>query len=178
MDITEKTKALRAEAWQALLATPAYRAFKGLDDAVKAMTGESIAPIDLVAIDKLRVVAARNRIVKTMTGIRITQGDVAARVLKRNGEPLPIGRWLEKCVEDGVNIKGDDPLPNFRSTVSRDKRFYAMTRNNMYFWWLTGEPLPSGWNDPADPDLLDESAGSSVHSSRKGGEGHESPATT
>ena len=35
MDIIDKTKALRAEAWQALAAIPEYRAYKGLDDAVR-----------------------------------------------------------------------------------------------------------------------------------------------
>ena len=96
--------------------------------------------------------------------------------VKLAGEPLPVGRWLEKCITDGINIKGDDPLPNFRSTVSRDKRFYNFVRNGMYFWWLTNVELPEKWKKAEGLDLLDQPSAFSV-SNQEGGDGR-APATT
>ena len=142
MDIINKTKLLRDEAWQAVLASADYRAYKSLDDALKTMTGEESMVLRLDGLPSPRNVNAG--VVKNKLSARITQGDVAARVLKGHGKPLPIGRWLEKSVADGINIKGEDPLANFRSTVSRDKRFYALVRNSMYFWWFTDVGLPIG----------------------------------
>ena len=102
---------------------------------------------------------------------RVTQGDVAFSVLVRNKEPLPIGRWLEKCINAGIGIGGDDPLPNFRSTASRDKRFYSFVRNNMYFWWLTGVELPESWKEATDPNLPGLSVASDSND-QEGGDGH------
>lgn len=169
MNIIDKTKALRNEAWQAVLASPAYRAFKGLDDAVKAMTGEETV---VLAVSGLPTPQFPNHRAKSKPlSARLTQGDVAARVLKTNGEPLPIGRWLEKSIADGINIKGDDPLSNFRSTVSRDKRFYAIKRNNMYFWWFNDVDLPEGWKAATDPDLPGLSVAADSND-QEGGDGH------
>ena len=169
MDFIEKTKALRDEAWQAVLETSAYTAFKSLDDAVQKMTGKT--SVVLVVNDLPTPARPPKNILQTLQGKRITQADVAERVLRRNGEPLPIGRWLEASVKDGINIKGPDPLPNFRSTVSRDKRFYNFTRNNMYFWWLDGVELPESWKEAAEPNLLDQSAASDS-SNQEGGDDH------
>lgn len=169
MDITDKTKALRSEAWQAVLATPAYRAFKGLDDAVKAMTGEAFEPKP--HFNGLGDALGGHGAARIRVSKRITQADIAERVLKACGEPLPIGRWLEKCIKDGIGVKGDDPLPNFRSTASRDKRFYNFTRNNMYFWWLKGVELPEGWKAAMDPDLPGLSVAADSNN-QEGGDGH------
>ena len=169
MSIIDKTKALRDEAWQDVVASAAYRAFKGLDAAVKAMTGEEsvLLGVNGPAGPRFNNLSNKNKPAAT----RITQGDVAARVLKANGQPLPIGRWLEKSVAGGINIKGDDPLPNFRSTVSRDKRFHSIKRNNMYFWWFTDIDLPESWKEATDPSLPGFSAASDSDS-QEGGDGH------
>lgn len=169
MSIIDKTKALRSEAWDAVLASAAYKAFKGLDDAVKAMSGEDASSPPFK--NYLTVAVARNPAARKLLTKRITQGDVAERVLRNYGEPLPIGRWLEKCIEAGIGVKGEDPLANFRSTASRDKRFYPLTRNNMYFWWLDGVELPEGWKEAADPDLPGLSAASDSDN-QEGGDGH------
>jgi hypothetical protein len=163
MDIIEKTKHLRDEAWQAVITTPAYKAYKSLDDAVNAMAG-SQSQVVITAPSKPRF---RTR--------RITNGDVAERVLRRSGEPLPIGRWLEAALQDGASVKGDDPLANFRSTVSRDQRFYSLMRNNMYFWWLKSVDLPEGFMP--EPEETSDLLGSGSSASEKGGDGH-APATT
>ncbi len=78
---------------------------------------------------------------------------------------------------DRAEIGGNDPVNNFRSTVSKDKRFQPYKRNNMHFWWLTGEQLPSSWIEAAGPDLLAEPAASTVRSSQEGGGGHEADNT-
>lgn len=169
MSMTDKTIALRSEAWQAVLATPAYRAFKGFDDAVKALTGEAVEP--LPKFNALGAALATNGAARIRVSKRITQADVAERVLRKAGEPLPIGRWLEKCVEDGIGIKGEDPLANFRSTASRNARFYNFTRNNMYFWWLAGVELPEGWKEATDPDLPGLSV-TADSNNQEGGDGH------
>ena len=168
MDIIDKTKALRAEAWQALAAIPEYRAYKGLDDAVRAMTGEQPAAANTSIALPLVV---KHRPVKSLPVKRVTQADVAARVLKQHGEPLPIGRWLEKSLEQGIGIKGEDPLPNFRSMVSRNPRFRNFVQNNMYFWWLDGVELPGSWKEATDPSLPGLSAASDSID-QGGGGGH------
>lgn len=168
MDIIDKTKALRAEAWQAVVARSEYKAFKGLDDAVRAMTGDSDATVGMVVTrDRPRPVKAQPR----APVARVTQADVAAMVLRRHGEPLPVGRWLEQSIEQGIDIKGDDPLPNFRSMVSRNPRFRNFVRNNMYFWWFSDADLPESWKEATDPDLPGLSAASDSYN-QEGGDSH------
>jgi hypothetical protein len=162
MDILSKTKALRDEAWQAVESSAAYKAFKGLDDAVKAMSGESVDTAPQVAR------APRKRSANGTK--RVSQADVAEKVLHEVGEPLPVGRWLEACVNKGLIIGGSDPLGNFRSMASRDDRFYNFTRNNMYFWWLTGVDLPEAFMP--EPEDNSDLWGSGNNTSQKGGDGH------
>lgn len=168
MDIIDKTKALRAEAWQAVVARPEYKAFKGLDDAVRAMTGDADVTVGTgVTQFKPRPVKASPK----APVARVTQADVAATVLRLHGEPLSVGRWLEQSIERGIVIKGDDPLPNFRSMVSRNPRFHNFVRNNMYFWWFSDVELPEGWKEAVDPDLPGLSTASDSND-QEGGDGH------
>ena len=175
MSALEKTTALRTELWNDVLKTDAYRAFTALDNAVVAMGGDRANRLILATLtvkpalgyaNAQDVAAVKRRKVK-----RITQSQIAERVLKRAGEPLPVGRWLAACIADGINIKGGDPLPNFRSTVSRSKLFYSFSRNNMFFWWFTGVDLPENWKKAEGPDLLDQSSAFSV-SNQEGGGGY------
>lgn len=175
MSALEKTMALRAELWNDVLKTDAYRAFTALDSAVIAMGGpkanQALFAMPVVAVAAAFGNPARAHSPQKRKTKRITQSQIAERVLKQAGEPLPVGRWLEKCIADAINIKGDDPLPNFRSTVSRDKRFYNFVRNGMYFWWLEGVELPEKWKMAEGLDLLDQPSAVSF-SSQEGGDGH------
>lgn len=174
----DSTKAVRDAAWRDVQKSPAYLAFKALDDAVAAMGGERIVASVRAIEDRPRAsFRTFANIVPNMPVTRPSQGGGAEAALRAKGEPLPIGRLLEAAIEHGAIIGGDKPLANFRSTVSKDPRFYSLMRNNMYFWWLRDVPLPPKWNEATDPDLLDGSVASSVHSNKEGGDGH-GPATT
>jgi hypothetical protein len=181
MDSTwlEKARDLRQQAYDALQASPAYIAFKTFDDAVVSLGGtpllsssEHAEPVKAAATRVFEALVKRS-----VDGRKMSHGDAAELVLRQHKEPLPIGRLMEAVTKKGVDIGGNDPLNNFRSTVSKDARFRSCKRNNTYFWWLTNDPLPPTWNEAADPDLLTESAVSSEPSSEKGGDG-DAPATT
>jgi hypothetical protein len=184
MTIIEKAKAIRSEALAAWIASPDFAAFKASDDFVVALGGESVMPAGLQDSPKVNgldsprmreigaAAARRLEIHIASKQQRITQADAAEAALRDKGEPLPVGRFMEAAEAKGASFAGKNPLANFRSAVSKDERFYSFARNNMYFWWFKGEPLPLGWNETADPDLLAESAASSVLSSQEGGDAH------
>ncbi|MHA0316996.1 hypothetical protein ACXY7D_03425 [Sphingomonas melonis] len=176
----EKARAVRQEAYEALLASQPYAAFKAFDDAVVALGGSPLFETPDPS-SSLRATASRvlDAVVKRAgEGRKLPQADAAEIALRQQREPMPIGRLMEAAIERGAEIGGNDPLNNFRSTMSKDKRFRPCRRNNMYFWWLTGEPLPPSWNEP-EPDDLESliGPGSSVSTNQEGGDGH-APATT
>ena len=169
MSMLLKIVALRDEAWINVESSENYKAWKGLNDAVLALNVTAVASEALASgrVEAVVTEISKPKIKRKMR--RVTQSDVAESVLKSEGEPLPVGRWLEKSIARGINIKGDDPLPNFRSTVSREKRFYNFVRNGMYFWWLEGVELPENWKMAEGRDLLDQPSAVSF-SSQEGGE--------
>lgn len=177
--LVERASALRQEAWEAVKASSQYAQFKALDDAVAAMGGQSLLrkaadsePSTMTATRRVMGVAQVAEIKKP------SQGDAAATALRRGGMPLPIGRLMEAALEAGAEIGGNDPLANFRSSLSKDARFQSFRRNNMYFWWFAGEPLPLAFQSETEPDDFSDLLGSaSSSSSEKGGDGHD-PATT
>jgi hypothetical protein len=168
-DVNRKLQALRDDAWQAVLSSVEYREFKVLDDVVKQMgevvVGQAkIATSREVSLQLSGTATAASKPVK-----RVTQIDVAKSVLRRHGEPLTINEWLSKSLAQGIGIKGSQPLPNFRSTVSRSDLFYNFTLDRIFYWWLTGVDLPEKWKKATEPDLLSQSA-AFVHDSQEGGE--------
>ena len=172
----EKTVLLREEALEQLAASPMYAAFKALDDAVMRMGG---VPKLLFEMNEIGVIARQvfERAAKAPPpeNGRRRHGDAAELALRSGREPLTIGRLMEAAAEHGAEIGGNDPLNNFRSTVSKDARFRSLRRNNMYFWWLTDSPTPNSFNELAGPDLLAEPASSPTD--QEGGDEH-GPATT
>lgn len=181
MSLLEKAKAIRAEAWKELMSSPQFAAFKASDDFVLALGGGTAMPSAFGTAPSKANGAASPTILEVLLQRkkeeqaaikRITQADAAEAALREKGEPLPVGRFMEAAEAKGARFSGKDALANFRSAISKDTRFYSFSRNNMYFWWFTGEALPPGWNETADPDLLAGSAASSAHSSQKGGEAH------
>jgi len=165
----EKARDLRQQAYEALQATQAYAAFKAFDDAVVGLGGAPFFEVSPHA-QPIKVSAARalDAAVKRSTDTRkLSQGDAAELVLMQHQEPLQISQLMQEVQNKGAEIGGTDPLNNFRSTVSKDARFRTCKRNNMYFWWLAGQPFPPQWNEPTDPDLLTASVGSSLHSDQE-----------
>jgi len=165
--ILDKTIALRREAWEQVKATPAYAAYRAIDNAVVALGGDSALLSGALKPGSIYAPPSPPK--------RISQTDAAASALREGGMPLPIGRFMEAAIEKGADVGGANPINNFRSALSKDPRFEAVKRNGMYFWWFAGEPLPLRFQDQhketADPDLLAESAASSS-SSQEGGESH------
>lgn len=174
----DKATELREDAWREVQTSPSFLAFKALDDAVAMMGGErKIAP-DAPRADAPRPsVGTFSPVKRGRTMKKSSQSDVAVGVLKGSGEPLPIGRLMEASLAWGATIGGANPLANFRSALSKDKRFISFKRNNMYFWWIDGWPLPPKWNEA--PDLLaGQPDASSVHSTQEGGDDHAATITT
>jgi hypothetical protein len=175
--LLEKATALRSEAMAAWMTSPDFAAFKASDEFVVALGGQSAMPAGLLAapnpngnasprIQEIGANAARRLEIHAAMK-RITQADAAALALREAGEPIGVGTFMLAAIKKGAEMKGERPLANFRSAVSKDDRFESIMRNGKYYWWFKGEPLPPGWNETADPDLLDESAASSVNSNQK-----------
>ncbi|MGS1015591.1 hypothetical protein [Allosphingosinicella humi] len=171
--LLKKTGALRAEAWAALEASEHFSAFKALDDAVVALGGKSAMPSTSVAEnanpERTKHTQA-NHGGSREVGKRISHADAAYMALKEADEPLPVGRLLESAVAHGASLRGN-VLANFRSAISKDKRFRSIMRNNMYFWWFTASPVPQNWKEATDPDLLNQSV-APVSIGQEGGESH------
>jgi len=75
-------------------------------------------------------------------GRKVPHGDAAEIALTEIGHPLVMPKLLEKAIEYGAEIGGTDPLNNFRSSISKDDRFYSVKRGNIHYWWLKSLPLP------------------------------------
>jgi hypothetical protein len=166
--IIEETRTLRDKAWADVAATPQYRVYLALKDAVDRITSA-----DLAEHLKSRPSAIYTEPAATLTreATRISHATAGEAALRKHGQPLPIGRLMEAARAEGATIGGNDPLANFRSSLSKDDRLASIMRNGMYFWWIKGEPLPSDWNEPG-ADLLANTPGSSMHSNQEGGDGH------
>jgi hypothetical protein len=182
MDLLEGAKALRQTAWLELTKCKPFASFKAMDDAVAAMGGGRLigeSPLFGAANMAEPNPPARKRIrpftPKKMTAKRSTQGDVAEKILRDGNQPLNIHKLLAAVIDEGVEINGTDKLSNFRSNISRDKRFRSIMSNGGYFWWITSSPIPRGWDETAGQDLWSEPAVSSDN--QEGGDGH-GPATT
>ncbi|MFN5129405.1 MAG: hypothetical protein ACK519_05075 [Sphingomonadaceae bacterium] len=146
-DVNNKLRALRDEAWQAVIKTKEYQEFQILDSVVKQFPQTVVfAPGASLTITGKAARATK----------RVTQVDVAAHVLHQAGEPLTVNEWLKRCLRQGIGVKGEDPLPNFRSTVSRSDRFYNFTHEGTYYWWLKGVALPDKWKKATERDLLSQ----------------------
>ena len=174
--LLEKTVLLREEALEELAASPAYATFKALDDAVMRMGGVPKLLFEANEIGGIaRQIFGRATKAALPENGKRRHGDAAELALRSAREPLPISRLMDEAAEHGAEIGGNDPLNNFRSTVSKDPRFRSLRRNNLYFWWLADSPIPDSFNELAGPDLLTEPASSSAD--QEGGDGH-GPATT
>lgn len=145
----DRARQLRAEAWEAVQATPAFVAFKKFDDLVIDMGGTpAFGEVDVAATWKATTQRAVEAAARRLTDTKkLSQADAAEVVLHQRREPTPIGLLLEGAIERGAAIGGADPLANFRSALSKDDRFYVLRRNNMHFWWLIGEQVPTAWTE-------------------------------
>ena len=173
----ERTREMRAEAWEAVVSSADYAAFKTFDDAVVSLGGSPMFNLDNSSLSSTtkRVVEAATR--RIADGKKLSQGDAAEMVLRVSRMPLSIAPLMEAVLEKGAEIGGTDPLNNFRSTISKDERFYSVKHGNFYYWWLKDLPLPPRGNETAGPDLLTQPAVSSKLTNQEGGGGH-APTTT
>lgn len=169
----DRARQLRAEAWEAVQASPAYVAYKHFDDLVVDMGGASTSSEgDAAASWKTSTQRAVEAVARRLTDQKKpSQGDAAEFVLQQAREPLPIGRLFEAAIERGAAIGGTDPLANFRSAISKDDRFYSLRRNNLFFWWLKSEAVPSGWLEPTSGEF-DDLLGSNEADNEAGGGEH------
>jgi len=175
MGMLEKIEKLRDEAWEAAMASPAFATLLALDEAVDAAGGKRLlaskgepAPLTTFAQGSVKPAIAFYNAAATPNQ-RLSQGDAAALALKANG-PLPVGRLMESAMARGAVIGGGKPLISFRSTLSKDPRFYSLKRNGMFFWWLTDVELPEGWTGPSES--YDLPLDPNPDSSQKGGDSH------
>lgn len=167
MSILGKIEALRAEALKEVWDHPSFAMVRALDDAVAAAGGDS-----LVVGPKRPALLSTNDVVAigyNSGGKKVSQGDVAEAVLKKNG-PMPIGLLLEGSMDAGAKVGGEKPLASFRSMLSKDERFYSLQRNNMFFWWLNGVELPEEFMPEPEQGL--DLQGSGNNTNQEGGDGH------
>lgn len=155
-----KARRLRADAWDAVCATPDYIAFKNFDSLVVQMGGTSVlGETDVASNWKSAAQRAVESVARRVSeGKRPSQGDAAEMALRQQREPMSIGRLIEAAMAKGAEIGGSDPLANFRSAVSKDSRFYTIRKGSGYLWWLKGEPLPASWvkHDPDEGGHIDK----------------------
>lgn len=176
--VLQKTIALRAEVWGDLVKSPAFQSFKALDAAVAAMGGKRILSNESHPVTE--PVQGNVSVNPPVRRRRNSQGDAAEQVLRNSNIPQPIRILLDAVLSMGVEVRGGDPLANFRSTLSRDPRFKSIMHNGGYFWWLADVALPEGWDEAEADDLVARlaSASGSIHSSQEGGGGHAANNTT
>lgn len=153
----DRARQLRAEAWEAVQATSAFVAFKKFDDLVVDMGGTTaLGEVDVAATWKATTQRAVEAVARRLSETKkLSQAEAAEVALMQRREPTPIGLLLEAAIERGAEIRGTDPLANFRSALSKDDRFYVLRRNNMHFWWLKGEPVPPAWHNASGENPKD-----------------------
>lgn len=192
MDLLGQLKVLRDEAWSHVTKTKEYQAYIIVERAYTEMTSDQ--QIDatraggignagpraggigsVVSRAGVRGTAPRAMYIGGAVRRRATQAVFAARVLMEGQRPMPIADLLEACIADGMIISGEDPLSNFRSTMSRDPRFTNFQHGGTYFWWLADQPLPDKWR--AEAGMLDLQTASARQADEEGGGGDDADNT-
>jgi hypothetical protein len=177
-DFLKRAEALRAEAWDAVQSSPAYAAFKAMDDAVLAIGGRSLMARDADRVNpEIREEMRRRAEFIAMPARRISQANAAAIVLRKTGKPLQAAELMDGARSVGAAIGGDKPLVSFTSSLSKDPRFYAFRKDGSYFWWFVGEAPPLAFQNEAEPDGFQGLLGSASSPNQEGGEGHGPPTT-
>lgn len=165
---------LRDEAWGDVQTSKSYKAFKAFDDVVATLGGKRLiaeGARDGVSFGDVVHAEIKPANIRRLSE-RITHADAAITVLQHHGKPMPIHDLLAEAAKRGARIGGTNPLANFRSTLSKDERFYAFTKDSTFYWWLDGKALPDDWNEAPDLPYQEGSDASSVHSNQEGGERH------
>ncbi|GGE12621.1 hypothetical protein GCM10011529_18760 [Polymorphobacter glacialis] len=174
----EDVIALRADALRELRESPAFDAFVALDAAAVSLGAER-ATLDGRAfqansLGAVLVERARNRselqkeILSGKPPKPLSQGDAAEIVLRTTDMPLRLGDLLAGVEEQGLVLTGDK-VANFRSNISRDRRFYSLKFDGQYLWWFAGVELPKAWVEATGYDLVIEPVASLPFSNQEGG---------
>ena len=166
---------LRDAALAELRQHPAFQAFTVLDNAVVSLGGSRSgfngAATESASVISVLAERARNRAEIFVKGAKpLSQGDAAEQVLRELDIPVRLSELLAAVEDKGVKVSGADPAANFRSTISRDDRFYSLKHDGQYLWWLTGVTLPRAWIEATEYGLLAEPVASLPFSSLEGGE--------
>lgn len=177
-EFVEATTALRDKAWESVKSSPAYEYFKAMDAATVAAGGQSLLNNEKALSAAERPLPNPIRHWNINGGIKkLTQRAAATASLRERGEPMDVFQLLDAVKAKGIVFRGDDPLPSFRSVMSKDDNFTTLRRGGKYYWWFTGEAVPPNWNETGGVDLLAPPPVSSMSSNQEGGGGHD-PATT
>lgn len=178
MSMLDKIEKLRDEAWQEVMASPALATVRALDDAVEAAGGKRLfesqgSRIPAAITSAIFTPALSVRPAAYAGGgeaiPRMSQADAAEQALLSNG-PLPVTPLMTQAIELGANVGGEKPLVSFRSTLSKDDRFYSIKRDGYFYWWLTNVDLPEGWMGPSES--YDLPLDPDPESSQRGGDSH------
>lgn len=168
--VLQKTIALRAEVWRELVNSSLFQSFKALDEAVSAMGGKRVLLAESVAQSDSQRSSAGNEMPAPRR--RASQGDAAEAVLREAKEPMTIRPLLDAVTARGVEVRGEDPLANFRSTLSRDDRFKSIMRNGGYYWWFADADMPESWKEAETDDFAGLLVSAPISTSQEGGDGH------
>ena len=163
-ELLERTAALRDEAWEAVKASKPYAVFKALDEATVVAGGVSAlaSPTPPTRVFKVRRKPKPLPATSRSNGsvARISHADAAEEALNEEGAPMTLPDLMAAAKAKGAQIGGENPVNNFRSTLSKDERFRSVQRDDKFFWWFEGKPLPPGKNEPAELALGADAAGS------------------
>ena len=165
--IADKTRVLRDEAWQGVMESEAFLAFKALDDAFVRMGGTSRIADDPSPFASFATQAFKIAVRRMAENRKLSHAEAALIALRNAKVPLATQNLLDGAKEAGAEIGGTDPVNNFRSTISKDDRKYSLKKNGTSFWWLKGEALPPEWNEATGPSLLDEPVASTSNSNKE-----------
>lgn len=157
-----KVEALRDEA---------YAVLKALDDAVASLGGQRRIPSHLNILQSIGHISNRPKveIIESSTTRRVSQGGAAEMILIERGEPMTGAGLMKLLPTKGASVGGTNALVNFTSALSKSDKFYSFRRGGIYYWWLSGVPLPAEWQEASDL-LSIEGSDASVVSNQEGGE--------
>ncbi|WP_147095023.1 hypothetical protein [Roseovarius sp. TE539] len=129
--VIDEMRKLRDEIHKRLLDVPDYRALAAMDEAIRT-------------VEQAGAVVGHGdpRGYEPPKRKRLSQADAAFAILADRGEPIQTRELLREAEGLGATISGKDPMVNFASSLSRDKRIRSINYNGEKHWWLTDRDPP------------------------------------
>ena len=161
-DSVTAMKVLRNQIREKLCANADFRALVALENAIAEVEG----PARTLA-NQLKVFNMQTSSEGSLTAVaaatlaaqraKPTHSEAAARVLEETGRPLPTPELMQRSIALGTSVGGNEPLMNFGSSISRDKRFESVRlADGTRAWWFRGRAFRSsafdlvGSDEPAE----------------------------